>query len=47
MKCAECNYYWADEGEEYPRCHCEDDMVAPCEEDEYEREKEPDLDERD
>lgn len=47
MKCAECNYYWTDEDEEYPSCHCEETAFAPCEEDENEMEKEPDLDERD
>lgn len=47
MKCTECNYYWQDEGEEYSRCHCEDDAVAPCEEEDWESEEEPELDERD
>ena len=47
MRCTECNYYWQDEGEEYPCCHCEDDMIAPCEEEDNEREEEPELDERD
>jgi hypothetical protein len=47
MKCAECNYYWADEGEEYARCHCKDDMIAPCEEEDWEMEEEPELDEKD
>jgi hypothetical protein len=27
-----CGYYWQDEGEDYPRCHCPDDgFPAPCE----------------
>ncbi len=28
-----CGYWYADEGDEYPRCHCEE-PVAPCEFDE-------------
>lgn len=47
MKCTECNYYWKADGERYARCHCEETAFAPCEEDEDEIEKEPDLDERD
>ena len=35
MKCLNCNYYWVDEGEEYPRCHCDEpEGNAPCELDE-------------
>ncbi len=29
-----CGYWWQDVDEDYPRCHCEDD-VAPCEEGYY------------
>lgn len=47
MRCSECNYYWIDEGEEYPSCHCEDDIIAPCEKEDREREEEPEFDERD
>ena len=37
MKCIDCNYYWVDEGEKYPRCHCtESEGNAPCELDEDE-----------
>lgn len=47
MRCADCLWWWKEDCEKYPRCHCEDDALAPCEEDEDEMEKEPDLDERD
>ena len=31
-----CGYYWQDEDEEYPRCHCPyDGFPAPCEEDDW------------
>lgn len=33
MKCSECNFYWKDENDEFPCCHCEGD--APCEDDSY------------
>ena len=41
-----CGYYYIAQGEMYARCHCPEDMTAPCEyddepteyEDEYERE---------
>ena len=37
MKCIDCNYYWVDEGEKYPRCHCTESAGnAPCELDEDE-----------
>lgn len=31
MKCAECNLWWIDEGEEYPSCHADPNWPAPCE----------------
>lgn len=42
-----CGYYWQDEDEDYPRCHCPDDgFPAPCEYeddwDDYDRDYEPD-----
>lgn len=46
MKCIDCNYYWVDEGEKYPRCHCtESEGNAPCELDEDEETE--DIDEED
>ena len=35
-RCADfnCGYYWRDEDEEYPRCHCDNPWLAPCEYDE-------------
>ena len=39
MKCAECNLWWADEGEKYATCHADPNWKAPCEyEDEDEEE---------
>lgn len=36
MRCFECGYYYADERDEFPRCHFEG-WTAPCEyEDDYE-----------
>lgn len=32
MKCSECNYYWQEEEDGYPRCHCDPNFPAPCEE---------------
>lgn len=30
-----CGYYYADEDDDYPTCHCPDDLhPAPCEDDE-------------
>ena len=38
-----CGYHYADEGEDYPSCHCPDDLhPAPCEEDEYDEGDEDD-----
>lgn len=32
MKCKDCNYWWQDEDEDFPQCHCPEDIpVAPCE----------------
>ena len=29
-----CGYYYADEDDDYPTCHCPDDLhPAPCEDD--------------
>lgn len=29
-----CGYYWKDEDDDFPRCHCPDDgFPAPCESD--------------
>lgn len=39
LGCADsnCGYYWQEEGEDYPCCHCPDDgFPAPCEEDDWE-----------
>lgn len=36
MRCAECNLWWVDEGEEYPSCHADPNWPAPCEYDEEE-----------
>lgn len=30
-----CGYYWQEEGEDFPSCHCEDGWPAPCEEEPY------------
>lgn len=37
MKCVDCSYYWRDENEEYPRCHCGESWLdnPPCEEEDY------------
>ncbi len=41
MKCKECPYYWADEGEKYPTCkYGYGDNYAPCEVSDYEMETE-------
>lgn len=34
MKCSDCAYYWQDDNEEYPRCHCGGTWLdnPPCEE---------------
>ena len=34
MKCAECNFCWADEGEKFPSCKADPNWPAPCEEQE-------------
>ena len=48
MKCIDCNYYWVDEGEKYPRCHCtESEGNAPCELDEDEETEDIDEEEAD
>lgn len=48
MKCIDCNYYWVDEGEKYPRCHCtESDGNAPCEQEEDEETEDIDEEEFD
>lgn len=32
MKCKDCNYWWQDGDEDFPQCHCPEDIpVAPCE----------------
>lgn len=39
LGCADsnCGYYWQDEDEDYPTCHCPDDgFPAHCEEDDWE-----------
>jgi hypothetical protein len=34
-----CGYYWQDEDEDYPCCHCPDDgFPAPCEYDDEDEE---------
>jgi hypothetical protein len=41
MKCVECGYWWADEGEEYPSCkYPYNDGYAPCEIEDQEKETE-------
>lgn len=41
ITCDACPYYYKDEYEDAPRCHCESsDGSAPCEIDDYEYEKE-------
>ena len=46
MKCIDCNYYWVDEDEKYPRCHCtESEGNAPCELDEDEETEDIDEEE--
>ena len=41
MKCVDCPYCWADEGEKYPSCkYPHDDGYAPCEVEDQERETE-------
>ena len=43
MKCKDCPYYWADEGERYPTCkYGYGDNYAPCEVSDYEMETEED-----
>jgi hypothetical protein len=37
MRCADCGYYWREEGEEFPHCHFEGlEGWAPCEAEEIE-----------
>lgn len=32
MTCKDCPYWWQDESEDFPQCHCPEDIpVAPCE----------------
>ena len=31
MRCAECNLYWAAEGEKFPSCKADPNWPAPCE----------------
>ncbi len=32
MKCKDCFYWWQDEDDDFPQCHCPEDIpVAPCE----------------
>ena len=40
MKCAECNLWWVDEGNEDPSCHADPNWKAPCEyeDEDYEEE---------
>jgi hypothetical protein len=38
--CADCNYHWKDEDDDYPRCHFDGPGKAPCEEDDWEEEDE-------
>lgn len=33
MKCNECFYWWQNEDDEFPQCHCSEDTPAPCEDD--------------
>lgn len=48
LKCIDCGWYWADEGETFARCHCtEAEGDAPCEIEDFEAEEEPELDEGD
>ena len=48
MKCANCNYWYADVDEKSgapvsdPYCHCTDDDYAPCSVDDYYEEPEHD-----
>ena len=43
MKCIDCGWYWADEGETFARCHCtEAEGDAPCEVEDFEEEPEHD-----
>ena len=35
MECSECNYYWQDKDDDYPRCHFKGWQKPPCEENEY------------
>lgn len=37
MKCADCNLWWQDEGENFACCHADPNWPAPCE---YEDESE-------
>lgn len=39
MRCAECNLYWAEEGENFPSCKADPNWPAPCEYDEEEEEE--------
>ena len=29
MKCADCSFCWQGENDDFPCCHCEEDML-PC-----------------
>lgn len=39
-----CGYYYADENDDYPTCHCPDDLhPAPCEDDDPVEDEEEDV----
>ena len=40
MKCSECNFCWAEEGEKFPSCKADPNFPAPCEEEDEESEEE-------
>lgn len=43
-----CGYYYKGEGDDYPTCHCPDDLhPAPCEDDEEEEEEDDPFHEHD
>ena len=42
MRCAECNLYWADEGEKFPSCKADPHWPAPCEYEDEPNEEEDD-----
>ena len=48
MKCAECLYWWKEDWEEYPSCHCNEVAGdAPCEVEDWDEDEEEEDEEED